>query len=99
MLLRAYCGTRCPFRHEVSKTSLKICDSVFVKWRHRPDPGQRRDARRDSLVCSFCDKSQTEVEQLIAGPGVFICNECVEVCTKIIAERRREVQGADPAEP
>ena len=37
--------------------------------------------------CSFCGKSQTEVKKLIAGPGVFICNECVEHCLPIIAEK------------
>ncbi len=36
--------------------------------------------------CSFCRRAQNEVRKLIAGPGVFICNECVEICTEIIAE-------------
>jgi hypothetical protein len=38
------------------------------------------------LSCSFCDKSQNDVRKLIAGPAVFICDECVEVCTNIIAD-------------
>ncbi len=38
------------------------------------------------LFCSFCGKSQHDVKKLIAGPGVFICNECVALCDKIIAE-------------
>jgi len=36
--------------------------------------------------CSFCGKSQTEVKTLVAGPGVFICDECVELCREIIAK-------------
>ena len=40
----------------------------------------------DMLRCSFCGKSQHEVRKLIAGPTVYICNECVEVCLDIIAE-------------
>jgi hypothetical protein len=36
--------------------------------------------------CSFCGKSQTEVKKLIAGPGVFICDECVGLCLPILAE-------------
>ncbi|HHQ47479.1 MAG TPA: AAA family ATPase, partial [Acidobacteria bacterium] len=40
----------------------------------------------DVLRCSFCGKSQHEVRKLIAGPTVYICNECVEVCLDIIAE-------------
>ena len=35
---------------------------------------------KDSLFCSFCGKSQKEVKKLIAGPTVFVCDECVELC-------------------
>jgi len=41
---------------------------------------------KDKLFCSFCGKSQHEVRKLIAGPTVFICDECVELCTDIIKE-------------
>jgi ATP-dependent Clp protease ATP-binding subunit ClpX len=44
------------------------------------------------LYCSFCGKSQHEVKKLIAGPSVFICNECVDLCNDIIVE---EVQTTD----
>lgn len=44
------------------------------------------------LYCSFCGKSQHEVKKLIAGPSVFICNECVDLCNDIIKE---EVQNTD----
>lgn len=37
-----------------------------------------------NIRCSFCGKSQSGVEKIIAGPGVFICNECIKVCTNII---------------
>lgn len=40
------------------------------------------------LRCSFCGKSQREVQKLIAGPSVFICNECVDICQDILAEER-----------
>lgn len=43
--------------------------------------------------CCFCGKSQTEVKKLIAGPGVFICDECVELCLPIIAEKPK-MRGA-----
>ncbi|MBK1672368.1 ATP-dependent protease ATP-binding subunit ClpX [Ectothiorhodospira shaposhnikovii] len=45
------------------------------------------------LYCSFCGKSQHEVRKLIAGPSVFICDECVELCNDIIREEMQE-QGA-----
>ena len=35
--------------------------------------------------CSFCGKDESQVEVLIAGPGVFICNECIEICNEIIS--------------
>ena len=44
------------------------------------------------LYCSFCGKSQHEVRKLIAGPSVFICDECVELCNDII---REEVDESD----
>lgn len=45
------------------------------------------------LYCSFCGKSQHEVRKLIAGPSVFICDECVELCNDIIREEVEEKQG------
>ena len=43
----------------------------------------------DLLKCSFCGKSQKQVQQLIAGPGVYICDECVELCNDIIREESK----------
>ena len=43
---------------------------------------------KNSLYCSFCGKSQNEVRKLIAGPTVFICDECVELCLDIIGEEK-----------
>ena len=39
-----------------------------------------------ALTCSFCNKDQSEVGMLVAGPGVYICNECIDLCNQIIAE-------------
>lgn len=47
----------------------------------------------DLFKCSFCGKSQKQVQQLIAGPGVYICDECVELCNEIIEERMAEAGG------
>jgi ATP-dependent Clp protease ATP-binding subunit ClpX len=47
------------------------------------------------LYCSFCGKSQHEVRKLIAGPSVFICDECVELCNDIIREEMQEKGGAE----
>ncbi len=44
------------------------------------------ESQSDKLHCSFCGKSQDEVKKLIAGPSVYICNECVDLCNDIIEE-------------
>jgi ATP-dependent Clp protease ATP-binding subunit ClpX len=49
------------------------------------------------LYCSFCGKSQHEVRKLIAGPSVFICDECIELCNDIIREETQGDQGAKGA--
>ncbi|HEX3035044.1 MAG TPA: ATP-dependent Clp protease ATP-binding subunit ClpX [Thermodesulfobacteriota bacterium] len=46
----------------------------------------RRDTKDGKLYCSFCGKNQKEVRKLIAGPTVYICNECIELCNEIIAD-------------
>ncbi len=57
--------------------------------------GDKQSGRNDGklLYCSFCGKSQNEVRKLIAGPSVFICDECVELCNDIIREETEEKQG------
>src|SRR5881296_2655396 len=52
--------------------------------------------------CSFCGKSQDEVRKLIAGPTVYICDECIDLCNDIIAEecdREETSQAVAPASP
>ena len=47
---------------------------------------KRRGVDGDGLRCSFCGKSQEEVKKLIAGPAVYICDECIELCNEIVEE-------------
>jgi ATP-dependent Clp protease ATP-binding subunit ClpX len=56
----------------------------------------RRDNKSDSLTCSFCGKSQEEVKKLIAGPTVYICDECIELCNDIIAEETKLEEAIGP---
>jgi ATP-dependent Clp protease ATP-binding subunit ClpX len=56
----------------------------------------RRDDRTDNLICSFCGKSQDEVKKLIAGPTVYICDECIELCNDIIAEESKLEESMGP---
>ena len=41
---------------------------------------------KETLKCSFCGKSQKQVIKLIAGPGVYICDECIDLCVEIVEE-------------
>ena len=52
----------------------------------------------DLLKCSFCGKSQKQVKKLIAGPGVYICDECIELCNEIIIEELEETSSLGLAE-
>ncbi len=49
----------------------------------------------DLLKCSFCGKSQKQVKKLIAGPGVYICDECIDLCNEIIEEELTEASTSD----
>jgi ATP-dependent Clp protease ATP-binding subunit ClpX len=49
------------------------------------------------LSCSFCGKSQNDVRKLIAGPGVYICNECIDICNEIIVDDERAVPNSSGA--
>ncbi|PRD76152.1 hypothetical protein C6P74_23980 [Burkholderia multivorans] len=51
------------------------------------------------LFCSFCAKSQNEVELLISGPGVYICNECTQFCEEIIQAEQQKKQSANSSSP
>ena len=58
----------------------------------------KRETEQKDIYCSFCGKSQDEVFRLIAGPGVWICDECIELCNIILADERRG-KGKQEARP
>ncbi|WP_244835271.1 ATP-dependent Clp protease ATP-binding subunit ClpX [Clostridium sp. BJN0001] len=51
---------------------------------------------KKQLKCSFCGKTQDQVKRLIAGPGVYICDECIELCSEIIADEFQDSSDFDP---
>jgi len=55
---------------------------------------KKNDGKGSDLVCSFCGKSQDEVKKLIAGPSVYICDECIELCNEIIEEEYQKEEAA-----
>lgn len=64
-------------------------------------PISRKSARdvdwAENLRCSFCGKDKHAIAKLIAGPGVYICNECVDLCDQIIAAELAPTQSQPPA--
>ena len=61
-----------------------------------PEAKTGRTNRRE-YHCSFCGKAQTEVKTLIAGPGVFICDECVHLCGPIIGKKNKPTKQELPS--
>jgi hypothetical protein len=76
---------RCVLSHlGVSVTAVKKGLGGYV------GPGKRRRRKRGKadLACSFCGKRQKQVKKLIAGPGVRICDQCIDLCNEIVAEEQ-----------
>src|ERR1700709_129407 len=65
-----------------------MCPSAIAQVSEEGDeePVPRVGETGDLLKCSFCGKSQKQVKKLIAGPGVYICDECIDLCNEIIEE-------------
>ena len=64
-------------------------------------PLARPTDSNEQLLCSFCGKSQRQVKKLIAGPGVYICDECIDLCNEIIDEEltaAARVRAREPAQ-
>src|SRR5438270_10718665 len=74
---------RCP-GSEGQRFAIDQQPSGFMSQFRRPE---------ELLTCSFCGKSQNDVRKLIAGPGVYICNECIDICNEIIND---DEQAATP---
>ncbi len=55
-----------------------------------------KEANYGTLCCSFCGKGQKEVKKLIAGPGVYICDECIDLCNDIMLEEREREESKSP---
>ena len=82
-------GTR---GHRAVETKIRWTDPMFGK--------KKRNESHTTVLfhCSFCNQSQRDVRQLIAGPDVYICNECVEICVDILAQKRKG-QSEQKSEP
>jgi len=69
---------------ETDPEETQALQAEFVEWVERWIDQIYRETTHEQ-VCSFCEKTQAEVQTLIAGPEVYICNECVELCHEILS--------------
>ena len=56
------------------------------------------DNKEKTIRCSFCNKAQSEVKTLIAGPGVYICDECIDLCRSIVEEESEKSTHKDDSD-
>ena len=102
--------TRKRFKRLVRARAAKTGESYVTALRHFRDTSPPEDPMSHKediptytevpLKCSFCGKSQTMVKKVIAGPGVYICDECIVLCVEIIAPSPEERAGLlDRARP
>ncbi len=77
------------------KTAVPALDSRLTDSRLKHMAQFRRP--EELLCCSFCGKSQNDVRKLIAGPGVYVCNECIDICNEIINDDEQTESSASRA--
>ncbi len=78
--------------------SIRLLCRALVGLRYSVAVSSRHNSRNINLSCSFCGKSQREVKKLIAGPTVYICDECIRLCNDIIAEEKLKDNALGPKE-
>jgi ATP-dependent Clp protease ATP-binding subunit ClpX len=61
--------------------------------------GYRRRVGQIERRCAFCGRPRSAVRKLVAGPGVFICDRCIAVCRRLLADERRQIPPARGALP
>ncbi len=104
LLYCSFCGKS---QHEVVKLiagpsvficndCVELCNGIIFEENQQENPPKRHPA---PTSCSFCNKSDDEVEEILTGPSVSICNECVEISNRIIAERKKRDVTPDISNP
>lgn len=74
-----------------AQEALTVAQSKVVGIRQRMSGKNPQSSNGgEVLYCSFCGKTQREVQKLIAGPGVYVCDECVELCNEILRDELKQ---------
>jgi hypothetical protein len=87
-----------PDRCDELRASLRSIEEIVSRTSRVLDQENPPAEETPQLCCSFCGKAQAEVTKLIAGPSVFICNECVSLCSVIIAKEKKHLGGEPGAQ-
>ena len=90
------------FKRQVRRRAAKTGESYTAALRHLRRQREEEavaSTRNPSANCSFCGKGNSEVKKLIAGPGVYICNQCVDLCVEVIAEAEAEPRAVSRSTP
>ena len=72
-------------------------DPMYLRQEGSMSRSDRQERRRHTR-CSFCGKGQDQVKKLVAGPGVYICNMCIELCNEVLANDSRLSGGGSKTE-
>jgi hypothetical protein len=82
-----------------SRSATKPTRSATKPTRSATKPTRRKTSSKPEqkveFFCSFCSKSQRQVKQIIAGPNVYICDECIELCVEILVDAGREFEAIE----
>jgi hypothetical protein len=107
-MIRSFSHTSRAFTVRATETRGRPAGGVIVWWRRfavswrggRDTTGHQEDGKHHGAIsCSFCGKGQRDVRKLVAGPKVYICDECISLCTDImIEERAGELSAAAEAQ-
>jgi ATP-dependent Clp protease ATP-binding subunit ClpA len=83
---------KCGLKKSEVRNAVLEKSRLWVPPRGKKVRGRGRRRRDETLSCSFCGKLQAEVDKLVAGPGVYICDECIALCNEIIDEYAAQKQ-------
>ena len=90
LIAAALNADRAAFREDIPAMAAAVTPSRVPPTGERVANGHDRDDRRRHTRCSFCGKHQDEVRKLVAGPGVYICDDCINLCQEVLEDDGRK---------
>ena len=94
LIAAALNADRAAFREDIPAMAAAALQSRAASAVERVADGHDHDDRRRHTRCSFCGKHQDQVRKLVAGPGVYICEDCIDLCREVIDADSRKAADA-----